>query len=218
MGGESVRLWEYLIHHICIQIITEHSNESRKYTSFLKMGAYVNAVVRLRLQLQIRKNTYCSGPFFLHSTTASELCNICSIQILPALIYIKLWYILFLEGYSWCNSTSFFVALIAKLIICISLSILQPPCLLTFLSCLPETAFENSTVQHLHVLSEVGHSAVLTHWLHKALQSQGPSQRFTSFLSAGTIKAVCCSFTSRQSAPNQHLQQVMVWAEGFGEL
>lgn len=90
MGGESVRLWEYLIHHICIQIITEHSNESRKYTSFLKMGAYVNAVVRLRLQLQIRKNTYCSGPFFLHSTTASELCNICSIQILPALIYIKL--------------------------------------------------------------------------------------------------------------------------------
>lgn len=103
-----------------------------------------------------------------------------------------------------------FLALITKYIISTLPSILQPPSLLAFLSCFPETTFENSTIQNLHVLSELGHSAVLTHRLHKALQSQGPSQRFISFLPAGTTKAVRRSFMSRRSAPRQHLQQVMV--------
>lgn len=59
-GGWSMWLWESLS-HICIQIVKEHSNESWKFTLFLKMSGNANAMVRLRFQLMISKNIYCSG-------------------------------------------------------------------------------------------------------------------------------------------------------------
>lgn len=58
--GWSIWLWESLS-HICIQIVTEHSNESWKFTLFLKMSGNANAMVRPRFQLMISKNIYCSG-------------------------------------------------------------------------------------------------------------------------------------------------------------
>lgn len=121
-GGWSMWLWESLS-RICIQIVTEHSNESWKFTLFLKMSGNANAMVRLRFQLMVSKNIYCSGfketnfcSLFLPTTTAhATVVQFRSCQYLSTNIFWLFGY--FFKG-GWifflCNTTLFFPALMLK--------------------------------------------------------------------------------------------------------